>query len=169
MMSWVEFIAALAAFLAAHMVPVRLKGPLTALLGRRGYIIAFSLLSLALLYWLIMAAGRAPHVAFWPQQEWMRWLVNIVMPLAFLLGATCGMAGILTGFALWSGAHLIANGDLAHVILFGLMLAYALAGLARARPAFRPRPTPLRIVTGLGLWAVVWHLHTAVIGVSPMP
>lgn len=168
-MSWIEFIAALAAFLGSHVVPVRLKGPLTAMLGRRGYIIAFSLLSLALLYWLIVAAGRAPYIEVWPQQGWMRWLVNIVMPLAFVLGATMGMAGILTGFSLWSGAHLIANGDLAHVILFGLMLAYALAGFARARPAFRPNMTPLRIAIGLGLWALVWHFHTAVIGVSPMP
>lgn len=169
MTPWIEFSLAMAAFLAAHLLPMQLKGPLTARLGRRGYMVAFSLLSLALLYWLIAAAGRAPVIALWPQHDWMRWLVNILMPLAFLLGATGGMAGVLTGFALWSGAHLIANGDLAHVVLFALMLAYALTGLARARPAFRFRLAPALIAIGLGLWAVAWHFHAAVIGASPMP
>lgn len=169
MSGWIEFTAALAAFMVSHVVPARLKAPLSAALGRRGYMLAFSLLSLALLYWLIVAAGRAPFVELWPQQGWMRWLVNLVMPVAFLLGATAGMAGILTGFTLWAGAHLVANADLAHAVFFGLMLAYALAGLARARPAFRLRLTPARIAIGLGLWAGMFHLHQVLIGVSPQP
>lgn len=168
MSGWIEFTAALAAFLASHIVPIRLKGGLVAVLGRRGYVAAFSLLSLGLLYWLILAAGRAPIVEIWPQQGWMRWLVNIAMPLAFGLGATGGMAGLMAGFALWAGAHLVANGDLAHVILFGLMLAYALAGLARVG-RFRLRLTPMRLAVGAVLWAGAWHLHPAVIGASPMP
>lgn len=169
MVGWLEFLLAFVAFMAAHVVPVRLKGPLVALVGHRIYVAGFSLLSLGLLYWLIVAAGRAPHIEIWPQEGWSRWLVNIAMPIAFLAGATGGMAGILTGFILWAGTHLIANGDLAHLILFGLMLAYALAGLARARPALHVKLTPTRIAIGLGLWAAIWHLHTAVIGVSPLP
>ena len=46
-----------------------------------------------------------------------------------------GIAGLtrqplLWALALWSGAHLIANGDLAHVILFGLFFLFSLAGMA---------------------------------------
>lgn len=169
MTGWIEFTLALVAFLASHLVPIRLSGPLTAAFGRRAYLIGFSALSLALLYWLILAAGRAPHVELWPQAGWMRWLVFISMPLAFLLGATAGLAGIFAGFTLWAGAHLIANGDLAHVIFFGTLLLYAFAGLLRARPDFALKPTLPRVALGVGLWAVVLHLHELIIGVSPLP
>lgn len=169
MTGWIEFTLALTAFLASHLVPIRASAPLTAAFGRRAYLIGFSILSLALLYWLIVAAGRAPHVELWPQDGWMRWLVNIAMPLAFLLGAVGGLAGVISGFILWAGAHLIANGDLAHLIFFGGLLLYALAGLLRGRPAFVLRPTLLRIAVGLGLWVVAWHLHEWIIGASPVP
>lgn len=166
---WIEFVLSLLAFLASHIIPIRFKAGLTARLGRRGYLVLYSLLSLGLLYWLVTAAGRAPLIALWPQAGWMRWLVNLVMPFAFLLGATGGLAGVLIGFVLWASAHLIANGDLAHLVLFGLLLAYALAGLIQARPRLRLRLTPLRIGIGLMLWAGMFHAHQALIGVSPLP
>lgn len=164
---WIEFALALGAFLAAHVIPVWWRGPLVAGIGRRAYVIGYSLLSLGLLYWLILAAGRAPDVALWPQAGWMRGLVNIAMPLAILAAATCGMAGLMAGFALWAGAHLVANGDLAHVILFGLMLGYAGFGLARSR--LRWRLTPGRIVLALAIWGALFRLHPLLIGVSPAP
>ena len=51
MSGWTEFILAFVAFLAAHLIPMRpaLKSPLIAVLGRAGYIAAFSLLSLGLI------------------------------------------------------------------------------------------------------------------------
>ena len=63
-MAWTEFIAALGVFLLSHAVPVRapVKPWLVGLVGQRGFTIAYSLLSLALLAWLITAAGRAPFV-----------------------------------------------------------------------------------------------------------
>ena len=158
MSGWTEFILAFVAFLAAHLIPMRpaLKSPLIAVLGRAGYIAAFSLLSLGLLYWLLMAAGRAPFVEVWPQAGWQRWLVNLAMPLAIVLtvfavgvanpfsfgGKTAGFdpdrPGIIGltrhplmwAFAIWAGAHLLANGDLAHVLVFAPFLALSLAGIA---------------------------------------
>lgn len=169
MNDWIEFALSLIAFLGSHIIPIRFKSRLTALLGRRGYLILYSLLSLVLLFWLISASGRAPFIELWAQPAWSRWLVNLAMPVAFLLGATGGLAGVLTGFALWSGAHLIANGDLAHVILFGMLLAYSAAGLARLRPKLRLRPTPLRLLIGAALWAALYHLHPIITGASPLP
>lgn len=166
-MDWAEFILALAAFLGAHVIPVRWRGPLVARLGRRGYLLGYGLLSLGLLYWLIVAAGRAPWVELWPQAGWMRWLVNLAMPLAIVLALTGGMGGLMAGFALWAGAHLLANGDLAHVLLFGLLLAYALFGLGRAR--FRWRLGPGLVLAAPLVWAALVHLHPLVIGVSPLP
>jgi len=169
-MEWGEFILALAAFLGSHVIPARFREPLVAALGRRGYVIGYSLLSLALLYWLILAAGRAPHVELWPQWGWMRWLVNIAMPVAVLAAAVGGMAGLMAGFALWGGAHLVANGDLAHVILFGLLLAYALFGLAVGlRRGVALRWTWPRLALAVLVWLALFHLHPLVIGVSPRP
>ena len=224
MSGWGEFILAFAVFMAAHVIPMRLKAPLSRLIGRAGYIACFSLISLGLFYWLLMAAGRAPFVEIWPQARWQRWLVNVAMPLAialtvFAVGARNpfafgggakgfdparpGIVGLtrhplMWAFAIWSGAHLLANGDLAHVILFGLLLAFALSGIwgaeARARRAlpdfdrlaahssiwpgaaliggrWRPRRGPglLRLAVALLIWAAILHLHAPVIGVSPLP
>lgn len=168
-MEWAEFALALAAFLGSHVIPARLRGPLVARFGKRAYVIGYSLLSLGLLYWLIVAAGRAPFVEIWPQWPWTRWLVNIVMPLAVLAAALGGMGGLMLAFCLWSGAHLLANGDLAHVILFGLMLAYAVLGLAMMRRLLVWRPAWWRVAMALLVWAALFHLHPLVIGVSPQP
>lgn len=169
-MEWGEFALALAVFLGSHVIPARLRGPLVARLGKRAYIAGYSLLSLGLLYWLILAAGRAPFVEIWPQEPWMRWLVNLVMPVAVLAALTVGMAGLMAAFALWAAAHLIANGDLAHVILFGLLLIYACFGLAISlRRGITLRPTWQRITAAVLIWAALLHLHPSVIGVSPLP
>ena len=169
-MEWAEFLLALAAFLGSHVIPMRLRDPLIARLGRRGYILAYSLLSLALLYWLILAAGRAPPVALWPQEPWSRWLVNLAMPLAVLAAATAGMAGLMAAFTLWASAHLLANGDLAHVVLFGLLLAYAVLGLVIAlRRGVALRLSWPRLLAVPLIWAALFHLHPLMIGVSPQP
>lgn len=164
-MDWLEFSLALAAFLAAHVIPARWRGPLVARFGRPGYFTVYGLVSLGLLYWLIVAAGRAPWVALWPQAGWMRWLVNAAMPVALALALAGGMGGLMAGFALWAGAHLLANGDLAHALLFGLLLGYALFGLGRSR--FRWRPG--RLVAVPPVWAALICLHPLLIGVSPLP
>lgn len=156
-MGWGEFALALVLFMASHWIPATpgLKARLEAALGQWGYLIGFSLISTGLLIWVIFAAGRAPYVGLWDQALWHRWLVNLAMvavvglavfgigapnPFAFEGRADGfdpqhpGIAGVtrqplLWALALWSGAHLVANGDLAHAILFGLFLVFSLVGL----------------------------------------
>ena len=169
-MGWIEFALALGAFMLFHRLPAALgaKGWLERRLGPTGYVIAFSVLSLGLLWWVILAAGRAPYVPLWDPAPWQRWAVNLALPLAIALGTlgvgspnpfafegratgydpdAPGIAGItrqplLWALALWSGAHLLANGDLAHVALFGLFALFSLAGMAmverRRRRAMGP-------------------------------
>ena len=157
MMGWIEFGAAMGLFAISHRLPAMfgVKGWLEGVLGRRGYTIAFSVLSLGILYWLILAAGRAPYVGLWDQQIWHRWAVNIAMPVAGALAAfgvgaanpfafegratgfdpeRPGIAGLtrqplLWALALWAGVHLLPNGDLAHVLLFAPMLVFSLLGM----------------------------------------
>ncbi|WEF23956.1 NnrU family protein [Paracoccus sp. S3-43] len=172
MSGWGEYLAAWACFLGAHLIPA-LPGPrgwLVARLGRRGYLVAFSLLSIGLLSWLILAAGRAPHVHLWDQPLWSRWLVNIAMPLAILVAVLAvGLSGLIVAFTLWAGAHLVANGDLAHAILFGGMLVFALSGVARSGLPGVFRVTWQRLVLAVLIWAALLHLHPLLIGVSPLP
>lgn len=161
MTGWSEYALALAIFVTSHFLPRvgGLRERLIGTFGRRVYFAAYGMLSLCLLAWLIVAAGRAPYVALWPQLPWTRWVPNVVMPVAFVL-AVCGIglpAAVTLGgkskarfdpanpgfaaitrhplflsLALWSAAHLFPNGDLAHAILFGSFFAMALAAI----PAF---------------------------------
>lgn len=222
MTGWAEYTLALTLFAASHFVP-RLGGLrewLISAVGRRVYFAVYGVLSLMLMVWVIVAAGRAPYVELWPQLPWTRWVPNLVMPVALVL-VVCG-AGMAQPFtlggrksfdpaqpgfaavsrhplflalALWAGAHLVPNGDLAHVILFGSFTAMALAAIlafdAKARRAsnllshtslfsLRPFADPqwrclnlrrivIRTTIGLTLWMGALHLHTLVIGVSPFP
>lgn len=168
MTGWLEFVAALVAFFATHFLPTRqgVRAWLIERLGRRLYFSVYGVVSLLVVAWVIMAAGRAPHVDLWWQLPWHRWLPVLIMPVAVLLAvlafghgyphtlggrrtaafdpARPGIAAVtrhplLWSLTLWSGAHLVANGDLAHVILFGGFAALSLAAMrifdARARAA----------------------------------
>lgn len=225
MWGWTGFALAWVAFLGAHVIPMLapVRARLIGLLGQRGYFAAFGTLSVLLLWLLIIAAGKAPLVVLADQLPWQRWLVNIAMPLAILL-TTYGFAApnpfglgrraegfdpdrpgivgltrhpLMWAFILWSGAHLIANPDLAHLIFFGVMLAFAVHGMIRAesraradgrvarlgaRTGFWPfaalitgrwqpqgMPALRPLVWALVIWALAFGLHPYVIGVSPIP
>jgi uncharacterized membrane protein len=89
----------------------------------------------------------------------------------------------------WALAHLLSNGNLADVILFGTFLAWSVMNFksARARdrattdsksevsgetaPPKAPKlaATLIAIVVGTGLWALItFVLHARVVGVSPL-
>lgn len=170
-MNWLPYATAYAAFVASHFLPAAtgLRGRLIERLGRRVYFSAYGVLSLLLLVWLIAAARAAPHVELWPQADWLRWLPNLAMPFAFVLATLgIGMAQpftlgggrasrfdaddpglaavsrhpLLMALALWSGAHLAVNGDLAHALLFGGFLVMALAAMRAADRRARRELTP---------------------------
>lgn len=157
MSGWGEYVAAWAVFLLSHMIPARpvLRGRLIALMGRRGYLIAYSALSVVIFLWLIHAAGRAPYVQLWPMPLWGPWFVLVAMTIGFTLlvfgllrpnpfsfGGSGGSydpakAGILrlvrhpilATALIWALAHLVVNGDVAHVILFGGFTLFAIFGM----------------------------------------
>lgn len=156
-MGWVEYALAMGLFLASHRVPAMLglKARATAVLGPQGYVVAFSLISTALLVWVIAAAGRAPFVPLWDHAIWHRWAVNLAMPVAVTLAVfgtaapnpfafegrregfdpdRPGIAGLtrqplLWAMAIWAAAHLLANGDLAHALLFGPFAVFSVMGM----------------------------------------
>ncbi|HMQ93570.1 MAG TPA: NnrU family protein [Amaricoccus sp.] len=158
MSGWLGFALAYAAFLLSHAIPMRprVKAGLASAFGQRGYLVGYVAVSIALLAWLIHAANDAPYVPLWSHAPWQRWVPNLAMPLvcllvAFALGAPNplsfggaraqefdpdrpGIAGvarhpILWALALWAGAHLVPNGDLAHGLLFGGFTVMAFSGM----------------------------------------
>lgn len=148
--------AAIACFLLTHSLPAipRVRAGLVRLLGRRGFVIAFSALSLAVIAWIAAAYSSAPIIEIWPQAAWTRLVPLLVMPVACVLLAagftlpnplSIGRGGagfdaarpgllrltrhpLIWALFLWAVAHLPPNGDRASVLLFGTFLALALTG-----------------------------------------
>lgn len=150
-----QFLVALVVFLALHLVPAipALRAQLVARLGRRNYLLAYSLVSLLALAWLFRAALQLDYIPLWDPAPWQAWFPLVLTPLAFALlfaglispnpvsitlrkpdlvpGAitTITRHPVLWGFALWAGGHLVPNGDLRSLMLFGALLAFALLGM----------------------------------------
>ena len=164
-----EFALALGAFLAAHLIPASpgLRARLVARLGRGVYLALYSILSIMLLAWLVVAAQRADTVALWNPAPWQWWLALALMPWAIFLlvagllapnplsisfraGAEPGAVvavtrhPVLWGFLIWAATHIPPNGDLVSVILFGGMAAFSVLGFAildaKARRRLGPEP-----------------------------
>lgn len=222
-MDWLEYIIAFTVFFATHSVPIRppVRPWLQARLGARGFALAYSALSLAVLAWLIGAAARAPYLPLWDWAPWQTHLVlTAMLPVCLILALAVARPNplsfggarndrfdparpgivrlsrhpLLLALAIWAGAHVVANGALAHVILFGTFAGFALLGMglvdrrrrremgtdwnrieaARRRapwlgpPASRSGATA-RLAAGAGLYAALLWLHPFLFGVSPLP
>jgi uncharacterized membrane protein len=127
-----------ALFVGVHLIPMipRWRAALVGRLGEGGYRAAFSVLALAGLIGAIVAYRFTPHVPLWSSPEPLRAVTAILMLAAVLLFA--GAKGVpwfqrivrhpmLWGIALLGVAHLLANGEVAGVILFGGLAAFGFA------------------------------------------
>ena len=168
-----NLIAASAYFLLIHfgVSGTRLRAVLVARLGEGPYRGAFALASIFGLVWMAYAYRHAPAVPTWGLVLGLRPAANLLVLIAFLFvvvgiatpsptrvgmesalarGPDCARGVVritrhpfLWGTALWALVHLIVNGDLASLILFGSLLVLALAGTAvidaKRRRAFGER------------------------------
>jgi len=155
-----NLVAASAYFLLIHfgVSGTRLRDTLVLRLGEGPYRGAFALASVIGLVWMIYGYGHAPTVALWAPLPGLRPAAFALVFVAFLfvgIGLATpsptrvgmesrlaqgtdmarGMVRVtrhpfLWGVALWSLVHLLMNGDLASVILFGSLLLLALGGTA---------------------------------------
>ncbi|WP_425093910.1 NnrU family protein [Tropicimonas sp. S265A] len=156
-MGWIEFALALALFLFSHAVPVRapVRPWLVARVGTQGFTILYSALSVGVLAWLIIAAGRAPYVPVWAWAPWQNWVaIAVMLAVCLIVALTLGrpnpfsFGGPTTGFdpaqagliryvrhpllwalALWAACHGLANGSLAHAGMFIGFVAFAMLGM----------------------------------------
>lgn len=175
-----------------HMVPVYAPDRRAAIVGRIGegpWKGLFSLASITAIAVIVVgwkAAGETP-VDLWFPPAWTVHLNNLLMLVAFLFfGAGHAKANLrrlvrhpqMTAVKIWAVAHLLANGDLRSVVLFGGMALWAGATVGLTNRRDGPRvvypPSPLRadlIHAGLSvaLFLIVALGHRWLFGVSPFP
>jgi uncharacterized membrane protein len=151
-----QLVAAQLAFVGGHLLLSHppLRGRLVARLGEGGFSLAYSVLMLAALAWVVAAYRAAPFVPLWDLGAAGRMVPAAVMPVALML-AVLGLTSrnvtavggerhynapirgvgtitrhpFLWGAGLWALAHLAANGDAAALVLFGGIAVLAFAGM----------------------------------------
>jgi uncharacterized membrane protein len=117
---------------AAHLFK-RLAPGARARLGAKALpLVALALVASVVL--MVLGYRAAEFVPLWSPPVWLVHVNNLLMVLAFFLYAGDGTGAAyarrmrhpqLTAFKIWTVAHLLVNGDLASVILFGGLLAWA--------------------------------------------
>ena len=133
--------------------------------------------------------ARSEPVYIWYPPDWTRYIAIVLTIPAFILFAASSVTGtrirakaghpMLAGVKTWAFAHLIANGTLADILLFGAFLLWSIVAYASARRRDRKAGTvypvgPVMrdvtaVIAGLVAWAVfAFGLHAWLIGVSPM-
>jgi uncharacterized membrane protein len=171
-----------------HLVPAfpRVRERLVEGLGTNFYRLLFSVVATLGLVLLIYGFAKAPVIQIWSPPSWTRHVAMLLMLPVFILLIAAYLPGqikaklrhpFLVAIKLWALAHLIANGDLASVILFGSFLAYAVfdrivlkrraaTGLVTVADTGPARNDVIAVIGGLVLYAVflVW-LHPLLIGV----
>jgi uncharacterized membrane protein len=183
-------------FALAHVVPLNrgLRMRLTAALGEgpvKGLVALVAIAGVvAMVYGYGGARFEGETVPLWDPPVWTRHLATLLVLGAFVMVVSAytppGVIKpalkhpMLTGVKLWAAAHLLANGTLADVILFGGLLAWAvgarIAIARRERAAGTPRPARgpvlndlIPVTIGTGLWALfVFWAHAWLFGVSPL-
>lgn len=193
----VLLILGLALFIGTHAFTM-VRGPREALIGRFGegaYKGAYSLLSLAGL--ILLGAGydayrAAGYVPIWTPPRWLGHVSLLLMLAAFILFIAAYVPGrikarlqhpMILGVKVWALAHLLANGDLGSMLLFGSFLAWAVAARITVRhrsvasqhlgPALAPagwRNDAIAVAAGTAAYmAFALWLHPWLIGVNVLP
>lgn len=146
-----------------------------------------SFIGLGLIIWGFSLARQAPVVLYYPP-IWARHLAGPLVLIAFWLIVAAYVPRnhfkaklghpMVAGVKLWAFAHLLANGTLADVLLFGGFLVWAIVLFAVSRRRDRaagvkpPLPelarTVVTVVVGTLAWAVFgFWLHQVLFQVRP--
>jgi len=175
---------------ASHLFPIYLPGRRAAALERvgeaayKGFIVLVSLIAVVA---MVEGYQQAGFVTVWTPPLWTMHLNNLLMLLAiFLVAAKHAKSSVkhfvrhpmLVGLKVWALAHLIVNGDLASIVLFGGLLGWAVVAMvgSSARDGAWERP-PKGSMAGLVrhgiitvvVFATIVAIHGPLLGVYTFP
>lgn len=189
-MGLVWLIAGLLLFGGGHLISAaaELRARIIGAFGERAYKLLYSII--AAFGIILMAYGFARYRAegwidVWYPPAAMRHVSALLVLIATILVVAAYVRGhiwrrlrhpMLAGIKLWALAHLLANGDLGSIILFGGLLAWAVVDRVSLKSRARPSgPSILAggalndviaIVIGIVLYLLLaFVFHPAVIGV----
>jgi uncharacterized membrane protein len=198
-MTWL--ILGLILFLGAHSVRVvadNWRAEKIAAWGDKVFKGVYTLVSILGFYLLVVGYGEArlQPLALWNPPIFTRHISMLLMLLSsILLIATYIPRNhfkmrlrhpMVLSVKVWALSHLLANGNLADLVLFGSFLIWAVLNFRSARARDRaqvensvaiedslPKPnlyaTLIALFGGMALWAVItFVLHAKVVGVAPM-
>jgi uncharacterized membrane protein len=189
-MGLLVMILGLVLFLGVHTLTTQreLRARLIGSIGEGGYKIGYALASVAGLVLIVWGFAHYRATGMWevwtPPKALKHVTVALMLPAVILVVAayvrgriyTAVKHPMLTGVKLWAAAHLIANGDLGSIILFGSFLGWAvfdrISLKRRADPGAPPipvgGPTNDLIAVAVGIVAYLalgFAFHPVVIGV----
>lgn len=135
---------------------------------------------------MVIGYRATDFIYVWAPPSFMVHINNLLVLIAIYMMSPAPKKGallsgmrhpMLTGFALWAIAHLLVNGDLASIVLFGGMLLYVpvqMMLINRAEPQWTPGPKGsiakdgMFFVASIVLLAVIGYIH-GLIGPTPFP
>jgi uncharacterized membrane protein len=183
-----QLIIGLILFIGGHSISIVAPGWRAAMVAKIGEFPwkgLYSLISIAGLVLIVQgyAIARGEPVVLYLPPAWLRYVAFLLLVFVFPLLIASHIPGRIKdrirhpttiAVKIWAFAHLLANGNLADVVLFGSFLAWAVVALISAKRRPRP-PVPglpragfndaVAIVVGLGLYvAFVLWLHPILIG-----
>ena len=187
------FILGLVIFLGIHSVRIFADDWRTARIqksGERLWKLAFTIISIVGFLLIINGYGNARQATsvLYTPPVWTKHVATLLVLPAFILVAAAYVKGtrikarvghpMILGVKLWAFAHLISNGTVADVVLFGAFLVWAVIDYIASRRRDRAAGTvypigPMsRDLIAVGAGALAWFvfgffLHGPLIGVRP--
>jgi uncharacterized membrane protein len=183
-------ILGLVLFLGVHVLTTQrgLRARLIASMGEGGYKSGYSvvsLLGLALIVWGFADYRATGWIDVWfPPTALKHVAIALMLPAVILVAASYIRGRIYTtlkhpmlaGVKLWAAAHLLANGDLGSIILFGSFLAWAVFDRISLKHRSDPGAPPIPVggvgndliavaVGAVAYLALAFVFHPVVIGV----
>jgi len=183
----------LALFLGVHSTRIVAEGWRTGMLaklGEKGWKGAYSVVSLVGFVLIVVGYGwaRQQPVVLWSPPVATRHVAALLMLLSFVLLVAAYVPGngikaklrhpMVLSVKVWALAHLLSNGNLADVLLFGSFLVWAVLSFRAARGRDRAAgvvgtsgkasATVATVLIGVAAWAAfAFWAHAALIGVRP--
>ena len=181
-------VAGLVLFIAIHLIPSapRLRAALVERLGAKPYRGVFSAVVLLSLVAVVWGFSRSPVEVVYVPPAWGHQASMILVPVALVLFAAANMPTrtravvghpMLLGLLLWAFAHLLSNGDVRSVVLFGGFALFAVVEIVSAvargksppkEPAPRITMDIAAVIGGLIVAGLLAGFHGMLFGVPVM-